>query len=258
MTTAAGQATSSEAPGSSATSPGTPPPAQASQARQDDSTPAPTVALPPARESAAPPAAESLELRAARAHAAVYVPMTPRDDIEPLTTDQRRIHFNVSRRFLQKLEAARAARSHARPGASNEALLEEALDLLLAREAKRRAGAADRPLARPRASSRDQIPAHVRREVWIRDGGRCQWPLAAGGVCGRTHRLELDHVVPRARGGGSTAAELRILCRFHNLEAARQVFGAAWMERFTAAATGQRRAPPHAAGGGGEAPAVRP
>jgi hypothetical protein len=50
----------------------------------------------------------------------------------------------VSRRFLEKLEAAREARSHARPGATAEAILEEALDLLLAREEKRRAAARPR------------------------------------------------------------------------------------------------------------------
>ena len=173
----------------------------------------------------------------------------------PLTADLRRLHVTVSRRFLEKVEAAKAARAHARPGASTEAVLEEALDLLLAREAKRREAATDRPRApsrsaepvcgQPGPGGDDQgvptrevadprrIPAHVRREVWARDQGRCAWPLDGGGTCGSTHRLQLDHVVPAARGGPPTAANLRILCERHNQEAARRVYGLRWMERFT-------------------------
>jgi HNH endonuclease len=156
----------------------------------------------------------------------------PGDEVDPLTADLRRLHVTVSRRFLAKLEAARAARSHAMPGATAEAILEEALDLLLAREAKRREAKADRPLATPRPSESGHIPAHVRREVWTRDEGRCTWPLHDGGRCGSTLRLELDHIVPRARGGASTPDNLRVLCGAHNAEAARRVFGAGWMAQF--------------------------
>jgi 5-methylcytosine-specific restriction endonuclease McrA len=74
----------------------------------------------------------------------------------------------------------------------------------------------------------------VKRAVWERDGGRCQWPLASGGVCGSTVRVEIDHVVPRARGGPTRVDNLRCLCRRHNDRAAREAFGGAWMDRFTA------------------------
>jgi hypothetical protein len=72
----------------------------------------------------------------------------------------------------------------------------------------------------------------VKRAVWLRDGGKCVWPLASGGVCGSTRQLQLDHIVPVARGGPSTAGNLRVTCRFHNALAARQAFGDAWMEQF--------------------------
>jgi 5-methylcytosine-specific restriction endonuclease McrA len=67
----------------------------------------------------------------------------------------------------------------------------------------------------------------VRREVWARDGHRCQFPLDRGGVCGSDHRLELDHVVPVALGGASTAENLRVACRAHNQAAARARLGEA-------------------------------
>ena len=166
----------------------------------------------------------------------------PRPAVEPLTADLRRLHVTVSRRFLEKLEAATDALSHSRPGAGAEAILEAGLDLILAQRARRRA-----QVTQPRqgtaapAEDTGHIPAAVRRAVWARDGGRCQWPLDSGDICGATHRVELDHVRPRARGGPSTVANLRILCRRHNDLAARLAFGEQWMERCKARPAAEAR-----------------
>ena len=129
--------------------------------------------------------------------------------------------------------SAGAAYSH--PNADVEAILEAGLDLLLERAAKRR-GLVKRPRAHVPAeggSDPRHVPAAVRREVWLRDDRRCQWPTSDGGICGSTHRLELDHIVPVARGGRSTVANLRVTCAFHNDLAARAVYGDSWMDRFT-------------------------
>jgi hypothetical protein len=139
---------------------------------------------------------------------------------------------------MEKLEAARDALSHSHPGADVETLLEEGLDLLLERAAKRR-GLVKKPRARkPRPSGAERanprhVPAEVSREVFTRDAGRCQRGTADGGICGSTHRVQLDHVVPVARGGTSTVANLRVLCAFHNDLAAREAYGDCWMDQFT-------------------------
>ena len=161
-------------------------------------------------------------------------PLRPerRDEIQPMTADSSRLHVTVSRRFLEKLEAARAALSHAHPGADAQEILEAGLDLLLERHARRR-GKTERPRREPPRSKPEHVPAHVKREVWDRDGGRCQWRLEGGGICGSTQRVELDHVVARGRGGPSTPENLRLLCRVHNDLAARLVYGDAWMDMFT-------------------------
>jgi len=151
---------------------------------------------------------------------------------EPLTPDLRRLHMTVSRQFLDKLQAARAGQGHAQPGASAEKVLEAALDLLLAQQAKRRAQV-KKPQRDPRPARPGHIPAAVKRAVWSRDEGKCTWPLDSGGTCGSTLRLEIDHVVPRARGGPSTVDNCRLTCRTHNQLAARQVYGDEWMDRFT-------------------------
>ncbi len=154
------------------------------------------------------------------------------DRIVPLTADLRRLHLTVSKRLLDKLDAARDALSHSHPGASVAEILETALDLVLERHAKRR-GIVKKPRAVPPPSTTDAIPAHVKREVWLRDGGRCQYPLASGGVCGSTVRVQFHHEEPRARGGPPIAANVSLRCHVHNDLEAREDFGDAWMDQFT-------------------------
>ncbi len=167
-------------------------------------------------------------------------PSTAPSVVEPLTGELNRLHVTVSRRFLQKLHAARAAVSHSHPGASDEEILEAGLDLVLERQAKRR-GLVSKPRREPPPAKPDHVPAHVKRAVWKRDGGRCQWPVDGGGVCGSNHKVELDHVIPRARGGPPTIENTRLLCRVHNEYAARQVYGDEWMDRFTRKRSEARR-----------------
>ena len=190
-----------------------------------------------------------------------------RDEIVPLTADLRRVHFNVGKQVVKKLEAAREGLSHAIPGATMEQVLEAALDLLLEKQARARAlvkkprrvapttapsaTVATGPSASPtltdptttepvhrRDGPRETIPAAVRRAVWARDQGCCQWPLDSGGRCGSAHRLELDHIQPRARSGEPTEANLRLLCAAHDRLAARQAFGARCVERYRQARSG--------------------
>jgi 5-methylcytosine-specific restriction endonuclease McrA len=162
-------------------------------------------------------------------------------EVVPLSAELSRLHVTVSKRFARKLEEARSAR----PDATDEELLEAGLDLVLAQVAKRR-GLVERPRQKPRPAKPEHIPAHVFREVWRRDGGRCQWKLANGEICGCTRHLQLDHITPLALGGTSTVDNVRVLCRSHHLEAARLVFGDAWMDRYTR--RGSRRRGPEPSG----------
>ncbi len=81
--------------------------------------------------------------------------LAPRDEVEPLTADLRRLHVTVSKQFLRKLEAARDGLSHVVPGASAERVLEAALDLLLEKQAKARG-----QVKRPRTWTGAQSPEH--------------------------------------------------------------------------------------------------
>jgi hypothetical protein len=144
--------------------------------------------------------------------------------VEPKTAELSRVHVTVPRRLLEKLAAAKDALSHSNPNATDAEVLEVGLDLIIARHRKRRGiGAEPRkpapapevtsapeatlaapPSPTPRRSRR--VPAEVWRAVWARDGGHCVWPLEDGGVCGSTHKLQLDHIDGWALGGETTSS----------------------------------------------------
>jgi hypothetical protein len=171
-------------------------------------------------------------------------PKPPRASAEPLDAELSRFHATVSRQFLAKLAAAKDALSHAKPGATEEEILEAGLDLLLAAHAKR-TGLVDRPRKVPPPAKPDAIPAHVKRAVWRRAGGRCEFCLDSGEVCGSTAQLEFDHhPIPRAHGGPATIENVRIACKPHNLLAARRIFGDACMDRY--AGSGRQGSSPDA------------
>ena len=95
-----------------------------------------------------------------------------------------------------------------------------------------------------RTGARETMPAAVRRAVWARDQGRCNWPLDAGGACGSTHLLELDHIDPWARWGAPTVENLRVVCAAHNRLAAKQVFGERCVDRYAGASDRAASPPP--------------
>jgi hypothetical protein len=70
----------------------------------------------------------------------------------------------------------------------------------------------------------------VRREVWERDGHQCAFVGENGRRCEARRGLECDHITPVARGGESTVANVRLLCRAHNQFEADRVFGRVFME----------------------------
>src|SRR5215471_16973853 len=148
-----------------------------------------------------------------------------------LTESLLRKHLTVDAEFEQLLAQARAALSHKMPGASEVEILKAGLREIV-RQAARRKGLTQRPRTQvpsvPPATK--SIPRAVRREVWLRDEGRCQWPTEDGGICGSTHRVEFHHRRERARGGPHTASNLMLACATHNQHAADLSFGRTWME----------------------------
>jgi 5-methylcytosine-specific restriction endonuclease McrA len=76
------------------------------------------------------------------------------------------------------------------------------------------------------------IPQAVRDEVFERDGGRCSFIGSDGKRCGSRWDLEIDHIIPYAKGGDNSADNLRLLCAAHNKLEAEQCYGKEFMERY--------------------------
>ncbi len=76
------------------------------------------------------------------------------------------------------------------------------------------------------------IPRKVRDEIFLRDGGRCTFEGTDGRRCNSSWNLQIDHIVPFARGGDNSPGNLRLLCGKHNRLEAERVFGSQHMERF--------------------------
>jgi 5-methylcytosine-specific restriction endonuclease McrA len=60
------------------------------------------------------------------------------------------------------------------------------------------------------------IPMSIRRAVFKRDSGRCQFRNPEGKPCGSPYQIEIDHILPLSRGGTNEIENLRCLCRAHN------------------------------------------
>jgi 5-methylcytosine-specific restriction endonuclease McrA len=69
-------------------------------------------------------------------------------------------------------------------------------------------------------NKRSPIPANLRRQVWQKNNGRCAFQN-----CGSRFRLQIDHIIPLAKGGPTKLANLRLLCQTHNLLEAQREFG---------------------------------
>jgi 5-methylcytosine-specific restriction endonuclease McrA len=162
----------------------------------------------------------------------VFAPSpTPRPRLTPLAPGRVALQVTITQETRELLRRAQELLGHTRESGEIPDVLNRALKLLVRALENRRFAECDRPNPKRERASRKarHMPAHVRREVWRRDGGRCTFVGENGHRCEERTRLEFDHVMPVAKGGTSTVANLRLRCRDHNAyEAARQ-FGERFM-----------------------------
>ena len=138
----------------------------------------------------------------------------------------------------EDLETLRALLSHKVPDGDLSAVLHEAIRCALEIHGKRRGAVRPErtrkvrpPKPRP-AGERQPVSLAVMRQVWERDGGRCTFLSTDGRRCDSRWQLELDHVESARIGGPTTAEDLRIRCKPHNIFHAEQTFGRAFMAKF--------------------------
>ncbi len=116
------------------------------------------------------------------------------------------------------------------PFGDHDEVIHRGLIALIERLEKRKFATTSKPRVTHQASTSPRtIPAAIRRAVLARDGGRCTFVGPTGHRC-ESRAVEFDHVVPIARGGTSTLANVRLLCRAHNQLEAERAFGREFIE----------------------------
>lgn len=157
-----------------------------------------------------------------------------RVNIRQLSAERFKIEFTASAELREKLERCRDLLSHANPTRNLAVVIERAVDVLISdleRTRLKRTKRMGPASPEPRARSTNHVASATRRKVFDRDGLQCTYVSPGGCRCEARAFLELDHIDPRALGGGDHEGNLRVLCRAHNQLAAEQTFGRETMER---------------------------
>jgi 5-methylcytosine-specific restriction endonuclease McrA len=131
--------------------------------------------------------------------------------LKPVAPGRHQLVAVISQEACEQLLGSKELLGHAIPSGALVEVLQRAISLQFARLRKRRCAATERPRhgAPHRSSNPRHVPAEIVRAVWERDGSQCAFVAASGHRCESRDRLELDHVVPVARGGRSTVENLR-------------------------------------------------
>jgi hypothetical protein len=153
-------------------------------------------------------------------------PPPHRPVLEPLTPERYRLQFTVGKATHDTLRRLQNLLAREIPDGDPAMIVDRALTLLLKDVEKKKLGAVAKPRAsRPVKPRSRHVPAHIRREVNRRDGGRCAFLAKDGRRCTETRSLEWHHVKPYAPDGEMSVANISLRCRAHNVYEAELIFG---------------------------------
>jgi hypothetical protein len=172
-------------------------------------------------------------------------PKIPKEKERPISEEKTLIQFIADEELMDGIERLKWLTSHRNGGMRLDELFRMLVELGLdkwdpKRRDERRQMRSKNSLPAPeveksaiegsKGQNRRAIPAQVRDEVWKRDKGVCQYrDPTTNRICGSRHAVQIDHIIPVARGGTDEPSNLRLLCRRHNDFAARKVFGDRFM-----------------------------
>ena len=157
--------------------------------------------------------------------------------VAPLSAESYKIQLTAGPTLHHKLRQAQELLGHQVPYGDLATVFERALDALLPQLLKQRFA----QVATPRKSTKARggpakrsrhIPAEVKRQVAERDEYQCTYTDQTGRRCPERGLVEFHHVEPFGKDGGHEEANVRLLCRAHNAEAARHDYGEQVMERW--------------------------
>jgi hypothetical protein len=175
---------------------------------------------------AAPPARVAAPATTSSARPAMSTPSpAPKPTVAPLAPARYHVHLTVGEETLRKLRRLQDLVRREIPGGDLDVIFDRGLDLQLAEAEKKAFSATARPRPAPETTRASRSPAaHVRREVWTRDGGQCAF-VGAKGRCRERSFLEFHHVDPHGNGGEPTLENISLRCRAHNVYESELLFG---------------------------------
>lgn len=137
--------------------------------------------------------------------------------IQPTAPDRFRVQFTAGAEMRERIQRLQDLMRHRIPDGDLAAVIDAALlELLTKLEQAKRGSTAQRRPRCPTTRRTRAIPRAIQREVWRRDGRQCRFVADDGRRCSATGLLQFHHVVPFARGGATTVANLELRCQAHN------------------------------------------
>ncbi|MGZ3684264.1 MAG: HNH endonuclease [Bdellovibrionota bacterium] len=151
--------------------------------------------------------------------AAEFPEQKPRETLRVFSEEEARLTIVLGEDGVENLKRAKELLSHALPDASYADIVAYALKMLVDKKAPEKKSAAD--------------TRSVKKQALRRAAGRCEFKNEkTDTICGSRHQVEVDHVVPKALGGTDDPANLRCLCKQHNLFEAERKLGKEFMGQF--------------------------
>jgi hypothetical protein len=145
--------------------------------------------------------------------------------VTPLSPDRYKLQLTISGDMLEKLRLAKDMLSHTIPSGDDAAVLDRALIALLVDLAKKKFAVTPRPRRSRGRKDDTDVPARVKRIVYVRDRGRCTFVGEHGHRCEERRFAEIHHIDLKCLGGKATPDKLTLRCRRHNDYEGRLWFG---------------------------------
>ena len=156
--------------------------------------------------------------------------------VEPLSPARYKIQFTAGEDLHEDLERLRALLRHEFPDGEVGAIVGKAIRELRKHLEARRFAQTSTPRksladTNTEPSARD-VPAAVRRAVYLRDESQCRFLDGQGRRCPERHQLEYHHRDPFGRGGDHDVTNVCLMCGPHNRYLAELDYGKEVVSRY--------------------------
>lgn len=134
-------------------------------------------------------------------------PVEIHEKLKPQKDASIKLEIILTAEQMEELELAKNLLSHATPNGT----WAEVISYLAKNHNKK-----------PKSTARTYLPVNTRRELFKKAKHCCEYidPMTQR-KCASKYQLQIDHQIPVAKGGTHEKTNLRILCRTHNIHAAK-------------------------------------